>query len=51
MEYQQILFEKRDRILTITLNRPDKLNAYSERMVHEIIAALPMPAMTMNAAP
>jgi len=40
MEYQQILFEKRDRILTITLNRPDKLNAYSEIMVHEIIAAL-----------
>jgi enoyl-CoA hydratase/carnithine racemase len=27
-------------VATITLNRPEKLNAYSEVMVHEIIAAL-----------
>src|SRR5579871_881688 len=28
------------RVATITLNRPDKLNAYSEVMVHEILTAL-----------
>ncbi|MEP7270806.1 MAG: enoyl-CoA hydratase-related protein [Acidobacteriota bacterium] len=40
MEFRQITFEKHERIATITLNRPEKLNAYSEVMVHEIIAAL-----------
>ncbi len=37
---QHILFEKAGHIATITLNRPDKRNAYSEIMVHEILAAL-----------
>ncbi len=40
MEFRQITYVKEDRIATITLNRPEKLNAYSEVMVHEIIAAL-----------
>jgi 2-(1,2-epoxy-1,2-dihydrophenyl)acetyl-CoA isomerase len=40
MEYKQIICDKSDRVMTITLNRPDKLNAYSEIMVHEILAAL-----------
>jgi enoyl-CoA hydratase/carnithine racemase len=40
MEFKQILYTKESRVATITLNRPDKLNAYSEVMVHEIIAAL-----------
>lgn len=40
MKYTQILFDKDEHIATITLNRPDKLNAYSEVMVHEIISAL-----------
>jgi len=40
MEFRQILYAKESRIATITLNRPEKLNAYSEVMVHEIIAAL-----------
>ena len=39
-DYKQILFSKENRIATITLNRPEKLNAYSEVMVHEILAAL-----------
>jgi len=38
--YTQILYSKSDRVATITLNRPEKLNAYSEVMVHEILAAL-----------
>jgi 2-(1,2-epoxy-1,2-dihydrophenyl)acetyl-CoA isomerase len=40
VDYQQILFNKDGHIATITLNRPEKLNAYSEVMVHEILAAL-----------
>jgi enoyl-CoA hydratase/carnithine racemase len=40
MEFRQILYARENRIATITLNRPEKLNAYSEVMVHEIIAAL-----------
>jgi enoyl-CoA hydratase/carnithine racemase len=40
MEFQQIIYARENRVATITLNRPDKLNAYSEVMVHEIIAAL-----------
>lgn len=40
MEFRQIIYAKESRVATITLNRPDKLNAYSEVMVHEIIAAL-----------
>jgi 2-(1,2-epoxy-1,2-dihydrophenyl)acetyl-CoA isomerase len=38
--YEQIVYEKSGHISTITLNRPKKLNAYSEIMVHEILAAL-----------
>ena len=40
MEFQQIIYTKENQTATITLNRPAKLNAYSEVMVHEIIAAL-----------
>jgi len=37
---EHILFEKTGAIATITLNRPEKRNAYSEIMVHEILAVL-----------
>jgi 2-(1,2-epoxy-1,2-dihydrophenyl)acetyl-CoA isomerase len=40
MDFKHILYDKNERIATITLNRPAKLNAYSETMVHEVIAAL-----------
>ncbi|MEW6208362.1 MAG: enoyl-CoA hydratase-related protein [Acidobacteriota bacterium] len=40
MEFREIIYEKENRVATITLNRPAKLNAYSEVMVHEIIKAL-----------
>jgi 2-(1,2-epoxy-1,2-dihydrophenyl)acetyl-CoA isomerase len=39
-EFQQIVYEKSGHVATVTLNRPKKLNAYSEIMVHEILAAL-----------
>jgi enoyl-CoA hydratase/carnithine racemase len=37
--YEQIRYEVRDRILTITLNRPDRLNAFTARMSEELIDA------------
>src|SRR5437762_10263452 len=40
MEFREIIYAKENRVATITLHRPEKLNAYSEVMVHEIIAAL-----------
>src|SRR5258708_34971240 len=38
--YEQIVYAKENRVATVTLNRPKKLNAYSEVMVHEILHAL-----------
>ena len=40
MDFQQIIYAKENQTAIITLNRPEKLNAYSETMVHEILAAL-----------
>lgn len=40
MDFQDITYEVSDGIATITLNRPDKMNAFTGRMMHEIIAAL-----------
>lgn len=39
MEFEQILYEVDDRIATITLNRPDKLNAWTVVMMGELIKA------------
>ena len=40
MDFQDIAYEVSEGIATITLNRPDKMNAFTGRMMHEIIAAL-----------
>ncbi|MDP4598864.1 MAG: crotonase/enoyl-CoA hydratase family protein [Pseudomonadales bacterium] len=40
MEYQEIRYEVDSNILTLTMNRPDKLNAFTGRMMQEMIHAL-----------
>ncbi|HEY2886120.1 MAG TPA: crotonase/enoyl-CoA hydratase family protein [Rhizomicrobium sp.] len=39
MAYKEIITDVADNILTITLNRPDKLNAFTGTMMHEMIDA------------
>ena len=39
MAYQEILYEVADGVATITLHRPDKLNAFTVRMMYELIQA------------
>ena len=40
MNYETILYEVENGILTITLNRPERLNAFNNEMRDEVIAAL-----------
>ncbi len=40
MERQETRLEVADGIATLTLNRPEKLNAFTARMMHEMISAL-----------
>jgi enoyl-CoA hydratase/carnithine racemase len=39
MQYEQIRYVVDDGVLTITLDRPDRLNAFTTRMMHELIDA------------
>jgi enoyl-CoA hydratase/carnithine racemase len=39
MNFQEIRYEVADRVLTITLNRPDRLNAFTPTMQRELIEA------------
>jgi 2-(1,2-epoxy-1,2-dihydrophenyl)acetyl-CoA isomerase len=39
-DYETISYEKKGRVLLLTLNRPDKLNAWSWKMETEFLAAL-----------
>lgn len=40
MDYQQIKYEVEERILTLTLNRPERMNAYTEVMRAELVDAI-----------
>ena len=39
MSYKEFLYDVADHILTITLNRPEKLNAFTGTMMSEMIDA------------
>ena len=39
MAYEAILTDLEDGVFTITLNRPERLNAYNNRMFHDLMAA------------
>ena len=39
MSYSQILYDVEDGVLTITMNRPEKLNAFTGVMMTEMIDA------------
>src|SRR2546427_5338252 len=39
MAYETLLFDLRDAIAFITINRPDKLNALNDQVVHELADA------------
>src|SRR5258706_16129917 len=38
--YEQILYDVADRVATVTLNRPDKLNAWTMQMEQEVATAI-----------
>ena len=40
MSYKEIIYSVEDKVLTITLNRPDKLNAFTRTMLDELLDAL-----------
>ncbi|MBT3334547.1 MAG: enoyl-CoA hydratase, partial [Rhodospirillaceae bacterium] len=40
MSYETIIYERRDRVALITLNRPAKLNAWTVQLRDEIVAAI-----------
>lgn len=40
MSHQDILYEVKDGVATITLNRPDKLNAWTQQMHHDVRGAM-----------
>jgi enoyl-CoA hydratase/carnithine racemase len=40
MPFETILYEATDHVATITLNRPDRLNAITEQLEHELLEAM-----------
>jgi enoyl-CoA hydratase/carnithine racemase len=40
MAYEQIAYDVEDRVATITFDRPEQLNAYTDRMLREVLDAM-----------
>jgi enoyl-CoA hydratase/carnithine racemase len=51
MEFEQIRYEVEDRVLTITLDRPDRLNAFTPTMHRELLEAFDRADGTTTCAP
>ena len=45
MDFGTVMYESKDRVATITLNRPERFNAISEAMPEDIASAFAMPVM------
>ena len=45
MAYETVLYEVADRLCTITLNRPDKLNAWTRQMHLDLKDAMQKPGL------
>jgi 1,4-dihydroxy-2-naphthoyl-CoA synthase len=45
MDYQDIVYEKKNHVARVTINRPDRYNAAAPRTVHELIDAFTRCAM------
>ena len=39
MKFETILYEVQDEVLTITLNRPERLNAWTRQMLQDLLTA------------
>ena len=50
MNYQHILYEVSDKIATITLNRPDRMNAWTAIMERDVRHAMEVPPPTTMSA-
>ena len=42
MNFEQLIYEEKDRVAYVTLNRPEVLNALSMKLSDEIVAAIEM---------
>src|SRR5467141_2883218 len=40
MDFAEIIYEKKDRVATVTMNRPEKMNAWTPKMGAEMRAAM-----------
>jgi 2-(1,2-epoxy-1,2-dihydrophenyl)acetyl-CoA isomerase len=40
MDFQTIIYDTRERVAKITINRPERMNGYNEHMVKEMVAAI-----------
>jgi 2-(1,2-epoxy-1,2-dihydrophenyl)acetyl-CoA isomerase len=40
MDFNTIIYDARDHVAKITINRPERMNGYNEKMVKEIVAAV-----------